>query len=1005
MPNFFVEADTIANARVYTDVREVIVPPADRILNVAVTANSAEYKPGEKAKLTVKVTEKNGEPFTGSAVLSLYDKSVEYISGGSNIADIRKFFWQWRRTHYVHAEDSLQKTSTNQTGGEIGLSYLGVFGALSTEYGDRLDHDYMLFSTSGAVSAGRVMAAGGRGGRGGGFGGGGLGSDSFFAAEAVSGPTPMVVNGGLMQFDKAAKDEVSGSGPQLPGVEPTVRSNFADTALWAPNLVTAVNGTATVEATMPENLTTWKARVWALGNGSRVGQGDTEVVTRKNLIVRLEAPRFFTETDEVVLSAVVHNYLKSAKQVRVVLEMDIQQGALWPKNAPVGGDMKNFLPQEKTILVPAGGEARVDWSVIAMREGPVTIRMKGITDEESDAMQMTFPVYVHGMLKTDSYAGALRGAAQTLAGSLRINVPAQRRPAQTLLEVRYSPSLASAMVDALPYMVDYPYGCTEQTLNRFVPSVITQKILLDMKLDLAAIKNKRTNLNAQEIGDPAARAAQWARQIPFFRNPVFDINEVADMVRNGVTRLSNMQNSDGGWGWFSGSGEYSFPHTTALVVHGLQTARSNGGRVDDGTLTRGVQWLRNYQTQQLELLRNYDLHHDDPNWTGPQKQFADDLDSFAYMVLVDAGTDNGDMKEHLYRDRTHLSFYTKCMFGLALDTVKDLAKRDMILQNCAQFVVQDEENQTAYLKLPEGFWWYWYGSEFEAHAYYLKLLARTDPKGDTASRLAKYLINNRRGGTYWTSTRDTALCIEALGEYIHASGEDRPDMTVHIAYDGKQVREEKITAENLFSFDNAWALPGLEVANGAHTVEISRTGTGPLYYNAYLTNFTLEDHITKAGLEIKVNRKVYLLTESDKTVKAEGASGQAVDKRVEKYVRTELSEGQSVKSGDLVEVELTVDSKNDYEYIVLEDMKAAGFEPVEVRSGYNGNDMHAYVEFHDERVAFFVRLLGRGTHSVSYRLRAEIPGAFSALPTRASAMYAPELRANSDEIKLRIVDK
>jgi hypothetical protein len=101
---------------------------------------------------------------------------------------------------------------------------------------------------------------------------------------------------------------------------------------------------------------------------------------------------------------------------------------------------------------------------------------------------------------------------------------------------------------------------------------------------------------------------------------------------------------------------------------------------------------------------------------------------------------------------------------------------------------------------------------------------------------------------------------------------------------------------------------------------------------------------------------------------------------------------------------LTVDSKNDYEYILVEDMKAAGFEPVEVRSGYDGNDLHAYVEFHDERVAFFVRALGRGTHSVSYRLRAEIPGAFSALPAKASAMYAPELRANSDEIKLRIED-
>src|SRR6185312_3587696 len=108
----------------------------------------------------------------------------------------------------------------------------------------------------------------------------------------------------------------------------------------------------------------------------------------------------------------------------------------------------------------------------------------------------------------------------------------------------------------------------------------------------------------------------------------------------------------------------------------------------------------------------------------------------------------------------------------------------------------------------------------------------------------------------------------------------------------------------------------------------------------------------------------------------------------------------ALKSGELVEIELEIDSKNDYEYLLFEDMKASGFEPEEVRSGYGGNDVGAYMELRDERVAFFVRQLARGKHSLSYRMRAEIPGKFSALPTRASAMYAPELRGNSDEIKL-----
>ncbi|MEI7832660.1 MAG: alpha-2-macroglobulin, partial [bacterium] len=617
-----------------------------------------------------------------------------------------------------------------------------------------------------------------------------------------------------------------------------------------------------------------------------------------------------------------------------------------------------------------------------------TIRMKAITDEESDAMEMKFPVYVHGMLKTESFSGVIRPDATN--GTLNFNVPAERRPEQSKLEIRYSPTLAGAMVDALPYMVDYPYGCTEQTLNRFLPTVLTQKVLLNMGLNLKDIETKRTNLNAQEIGNDVDRAKQWKR---FDRNPVFSETEVNAMVKAGIEKLASMQCQDGGWGWFSGYGEYSYPHTTALVVHGLQQARANGVAVPADMIARGVQWLTNDQNRRVAELQ---AHKD---WT------AYSMDAFTYMVLADENVDNIAMRDFLYRDRLKLPVYSLSMFGIALDKVKDTVKRDMVIRNIDQYLVQDDENQTAYLKLPgDNYWWYWYGSEYEAQAYYLKLLTKTDPKGVKASRMVKYLLNNRKNATYWNSTRDTAIVVEAFADYMKASGEDQPNMSVDVVLDGKTVKTVKIDKSNLFTFDNKVVLEGDAVTTGAHTVELRKTGIGPLYFNAYLTNFTLEDNITKAGLEIKVNRKYYKLTRVDKTIKAEGSHGQAVDQAVVKYDRAELANLDTVKSGDMVEIELEIDSKNDYEYILFEDMKAAGFEPMEVQSGYNGNEMGAYMELRDERVSFFVRSLARGKHSISYRMRAEIPGQFSALPTKASAMYAPELKANSDEIKLRVVD-
>jgi uncharacterized protein YfaS (alpha-2-macroglobulin family) len=613
-------------------------------------------------------------------------------------------------------------------------------------------------------------------------------------------------------------------------------------------------------------------------------------------------------------------------------------------------------------------------------------------------MQMSFPCKVHGMLKMESYSGVIRPDKDT--GKVTINVPKERRIPQTLLEVQYSPTLAGAMVDALPYMVEYPYGCTEQTLNRFLPSVITQKTLQRMNLDLAAIGEKRTNLNAQEIGDDRERAKGWRR---FEINPVFEPAELDRIVKDGVKALTEQQISDGGWGWFSGVGEHSYPHTTAVVVHGLQIAKANDVALVPGVLERGVQWLKNYQAEQLQWLKNFEQEKPDV----PKKRFADALDALVYMVLVDAEADNVEMRDRLYRDRVELPVYAKAMFGVALDKVGDKEKQTMIVRNIDQFLVQDSENETAYLKLPENnWWWYWWGSETEANAYYLKLLARTDPNGEPAPRLVKYLLNNRKHATYWNSTRDTALCVEAFADYIKASGETEPDMFVEVWMDGQKLKEVQINKDNLFTYDNKFVLAGAEVKDGSHEIEIRRRGKGPVYFNAYQTNFTLEDHITKAGLEVKVERQYYKLVPVDKTIKVEGQRGQALDQKVEKFDRVPLKEGDTLKSGDLVEIELLIESKNDYEYLLFEDMKAAGFEPMEQRSGYSAGSkgLPAYVEYRDNRVALFVRWLARGTHSASYRMRAEIPGKFAALPTRASAMYAPELRGNSDEIKLNIID-
>lgn len=973
MPNFFIEAMTISDGEVHTAVQQVAVPPEDKVIKVEVVSDESSYLPGSEAKVKIKLTDETGEPFTGSLVMSVYDRAVEYISGGSNVPEIREFFWSWKRNHSPSTEHNLDRYfSLLMKQGEITMANLGAFGH---EVADREPGASKLELKENAP---RMMKRGGAPMP--------MSAAMEMDAEAAEGAELGFGGGGGFGGGVGAMSDLEESNL----VQPTVRENFADTAFWKGDIVANEQGFAELTFKMPENLSAWKLRAWGMGQGTSVGEGTTEVVTAKNLVIRLQAPRFFVEKDEVVLSAVVHNYLKTDKEVQVAINME--------------GDCLDLMHEgdrQRTVTISANGEARIDWRVKAIAEGNAIVTMQALTDEESDAMKMEFPVYVHGFLKTESFSGVIRPEEKD--GKLVFTVPEDRRPEDSLLEIRYSPTLAGAMVDALPYLVEYPYGCTEQTLNRFVPTVITQGILRSMDLDLAAIQQKQTNLNAQEIGDGKERAKQWKR---FERNPVFDIAEVELMVKKGVQDLTAMQNSDGGWGWFSGYGEKSYPHTTAVVIHGLQQAQKNDIAIVDGIVAEGVNWLKNYQKRQVELLLEGERHAKNPMRKKPYKSQASNIDALVFAVLVDADVADEQMQRFLYRDRLKLSLYSQAQLGLAFDTLGADEQRDMIVRNLDQFIKVDDENQTAYLDLPnKSYWWYWYGSNIEANAHYLKLLTRVSPKDPKTAGLVKYILNNRKHGTYWTNTRDTAYCIEALADYLQATDELNPELTVEVWVDGKQRKSVDITKDNLFSFDNSFVLEGEALTAGEHTIELKKTGRGPLYHNAYLTYFSLEDFITKAGLEIKVQRQFFkLVQDKDASESVAGSRGQVVDQKKLKYKRIPLENLDSVASGDLIEVELEIDSKNDYEYVIFEDLKAAGMESVDLQSGYTRGGLGAYVEFRDERVAFFMRELARGEHSVSYRLRAEIPGQFSALPAKAYAMYAPELKANSDEMKIQIDD-
>lgn len=949
-PNFHVRAVTVRNGEVHQAHTEIFVPPADKFLDVTVTPSKPEYKPGEHAKYEISATDWQGKPAKAEFGVAVFDKSVLYIAP-SNVPDLRLTFWGGRRWANVNLLSSRQFSTSPATSDGNKYPEYKLHGD-PPGYGGRW---------------------GGRRARGGGVGGGGGAWDKGAEAQGFAEPAESAdhneAEGGELE-SKALREEAAPGAPApkpeslrkakgddagdpgttgtaaAPAAQPVVRKNFADTACWMPMVVTDANGKATVEFDMPDSLTTWRAVARGMDTATRVGGASSEVQTRKTLMARLQAPRFFRERDELLVSAIVNNAAKVDEQVKAELKLE-------------GGTLELGSPATVDIRVAANGEVRLDWKVKATKEGMARIVVSAIGQQDSDAMQLDFPVYVHGMDKLQSWAGVVKGDSET--ATFTIDVPADRKVTTADLTVQISPTMMGAILDALPYLIEYPYGCVEQTMSRFMPAVAVAKTLKD------------TGINLEDVG--RRRDLAYA-DIRTGKNPVFHTAALETIVEQGLNRLYGFQNGAGGWGWWQS--DRIDPFITAYVVNGLRVAKAAGAPVDENRLQMGINALRN------NLREEKDLHRA----------------AYCAWVLAECGSLDRKDADHLYTRRGDMNSYGRALMAMALFQAKDKEKAEVCIRNMEDFVKVDEKTGMAWWDREDRWaWWYWYGDDVEGNSAILRAYVMVDPKNPNVPRLAKWLLANR-DGVRWKSTRDTAHAMMALLEYAKVAGELSPEYTADVEVDGKLLKSFGVTADNVLTMNGEASVKGDALETGKHTITVRKSGKGTAYWSVYLKYFTTEEDLAAGSSKMSVTRTVYRLKSR---IEQTNENGRPVKRTV--YDREKLASGAKVTSGDLLEIEMEIDAPNDYEYLVFEDFKAAGVEPTEVVSGRVWGALDSNREFRDEKVAFFVDWMPRGKHKISYRARAEIPGSFHAMPVNGYAMYAPSVRAISDEFRLVIEDK
>jgi hypothetical protein len=984
VPNIFLSAFMIQDGQIFMDTKQVIVPPVQHFLKVDVKPDREQYQPQEEGILTVITRDYDDKPISAEVALGLVDESVYYIQQ-DYAGDPRPFYFGAKRRLHIQTQSTFQQKSyaklAQGEGDQLIEEQIRDLGKdrrkanLRGEYDEKEDVGFVgqkqeskSLRLSGEMSRvdSPVLEGGSMAAR-----------SEIIAQDKIAAPKP------------ASMPEPQQANTEEPAVQ--VRTDFRASVFWQPDVITDKDGVATVKVKYPDSLTSWRATARVATVGNQFGLAFAGTRTKQPLMVRLQAPRFFVVGDTVTISAVINNNTDEAMVVTTSLDTE---------GLDVGAS-----PTSTSIL--ANGEARIDWTVAIQRVGQARLKVTARSEKYADAMEKSYPMYEHGIEKFLSRSGKIRGDDATI----KLDIPKERKPGSTRLTVQVTPSLAVTMLDALPYLIDYPYGCTEQTMSRFLPAAITLKTLKDLGLQPETVMNKIFGgINQEHVDKTQLKGKK-------------DLRKLDDMIKQGLDRLYDFQHGDGGWGWWKEGDSDHF--MTAYVVWGLTLAHDAGIKVKPDVLERAV----NYLNQEIvEEEANYDqqawMLHALSAYKGSMKQ--SEIGKFQVKAF-----------ENLWNNRDRLNAYIRALLALSAHHFGYTDQAKILVQNLENGVKKDTTPDLSIIQTSkqdssstvmgtahwgeDGIYWRWSEGGVEATAFALRTLVAIDPKNPLIELITNWLIKNRRGAQ-WSNTRDTAITVLALNDYLRYSGELGADVEYELSVNNHPVFTKKLLAEDRIDAPSQFSIDPTYIQDSANEVRIIRKrGNGPIYFAVQAQFFSLEEPVSPAGNEIFVRRQYFRL------------AGRPTLLKGYIYDRQPLHDGETVNSGERVETVITIEAKNNYEYLVFEDLKPAGLEAVQIRSGeplyarelksgtfskpqisslksrdeqtdYTDRTRWVYQELRDRKVALFIDKLPEGFWEIRYSLRAEVPGKFHALPVIGYAMYVPEIRTNGEEIRITVED-
>ena len=968
--------------RFYSGSEQINVPWSNKELQLSWATHRDKLLPGATEEWTLTISGDKKEKVAAEMMAAMYDASLDALKphnwNWDRLQPQKYFSGYWATVAFGQMQASVyssQKTVTTYT-----KSYPALFDYLNyqyvrQEYATKMDKR----TYTGSLSEIKTEDIAKRP-----------------VANARAGAPPEAMASSDAQAKE--KDEATDK-PEQPVVTP--RTNLNETAFFIPQLHTDDKGNVVVKFTMPEALTEWKFMAFAHTKDWKTGYLEGKIKTQKELMVTPNVPRFFRQGDEMVISAKISNL--SDKELKGTASISFV-------NALTGQPLDKSFKQSNAsqpFTVAAGANVPVSFTLSVPQSvyEPVAVSIVAQAGSFSDGESHTIPVVTNRMLVTETLPMPVKGDGTT---TFTVDKLLKAEQSNSLvhkgLTIEYTANPAWYAVQALPYLMEYPYECAEQTFNRFYANALASHIVAQTPKIKAIFDKWNTedtsallsNLSKnQELKSALLEETPWVLEAQSEQEQkrniakLFATHKMAAELNKSLDKLGKMQNDDGSFSWFEGM--RTDRYITQYILTGiaklqhLNVATASNDRIDQ-IVNKGLKYLdgaivKEYKEIKKEHLKEEHIGQAQVQYLFMRSAFPSIRKDAATMAAFDYYFNQS--KEYWTKQHN----YIQGMIALTLFRTKEVTEAKTILKSLSERAIHNKQTGM-YWKNNPGYWWYEAPVETQA----LLIQAYKEILNDQASvdEMNIWLLKQKQTQN-WRTTTATADAVYALLSGNASWLNNEPKVTIKL---GQKTIESASAAQESGTGYFKESIPGASVSadmgNISVTVKNSEGAQNAISWGAaywqYFENMNKISSSVNENMPLQIEKQLYVSRNSDRGP-----------------VLTPITENSPLKVGDRVTVRVIIKADRSMDYVHLKDMRAAGFEPVNVLSGYRySNGLGYYESTRDLASHFFIDHLNKGTYVFEYQVIASQKGTFSNGITTAQCMYAPEFSSHSEGIQVII---